>query len=256
MTNQNIRETKEQRLLGVSFILARETQNGLSVLTMQDSPKTEVAAGFYRWLLANNPSWSFPGGGRAVTEDGEPETREEALQSELEEEMGLLLSFSLLQQGEVQKVPFLVGQKKNELIHQIGVTSVLYWFDSLGQPEQKYIDDKNAEGFLNWILLEELYSQFLEKSVSKSASIESRPHLFTTAYLWYLDLVQKYSTEAVTVEMNTLNRKTRAFLVHQSQQLDIPIQNGAFDTLGNALKAEQLNEKDANFLYDTKQVVR
>ena len=251
--NQKLRESHEQRLLGASFVLARKTfSKGVQVLLMQDTAKIEVSAGFTRWLKASSPAWSYPGGGRSVNNDGIQETRSQTLQSELKEEINLLLSLSFLDTGEVQKVPFLVGQMKKDLIHQIGVTSALYWFDELGQSERRFIEENERKGFLWWNELEQIVCGY-QASLSiqeRISELQFRPHLYTTSFLWYLDLVQKLSPDEIREKINVLNRYTRQFLLKEAENLNISIQNGAFKENGDIILPHELNESDANFLYD------
>jgi hypothetical protein len=253
--SQKHRESKERRLFGASFVLARETlQSGFQVMVMRDTPKREVSAGFNRWVNSKQPAWSYPGGGRANNQ-GFPETRSETLQNELYEEMSLLLPLSFLDTGKVQKIPFLVGQYSNGTIHQIGVTSALYWFDSLPQEDKKFIEDSELKKQVIWLDLEKItiVFQHLRKLKEIFPKSQVRPQLYTTSFLWYLDLVLKLSFEEINDITNKLNKLSRQFLVEESDSLDILITNGAFSENGDVLLPELLSSDDRDFLYGSTQ---
>jgi 8-oxo-dGTP pyrophosphatase MutT (NUDIX family) len=254
--SHNHREIGEQRILAASTVIARKSRGGgIKFLLLAEIPKIEVTAGFNRWRNSKENSWSFPGGGRSVNENGYSETLQETLKNETSEEMRLDLSLAFLNTGIVQAVPFIVGQKSDNSINQIGVTSALYWFDKLNLDEKTTINNREEEKIVKWFNLKYLVELYVyaNKNQSKIDSLGFRPHAFTTAFLWHLNLVQNESIENVRFIVNTLNKFTRQFLTSESRQLNIPIKNGAFSDSGEVLLPNELNLADANFLYGQKE---
>lgn len=246
----NSREVKEQRIFGASFVCARTSRDGTSLLLVADSPKKEVSAGLAKWVIADQPALCYPGGGRSVNQDGTPETREETLQIELQEETALALSIAALASGLVQKFPFVVAQEKSGKINQIAVTTVLYWFDAFGLPEQKFITDMCARGKAEWLTMQNLLSIWSKFVHSDSNKTIFRPQVLTTAYLWSLDLLSQWSDEAILLETNKLNIQTAAFIKSESRKSGLTLQNGGFRADGSVLLPSELNSCDAMFLYN------
>lgn len=252
----------EQRLLGVLFVCAKKTdRDGVRVMLTCDTAKQEVPAGLTSWIVANPPAFSFPGGGREFVQNENsgkllaPETREQTLQNEVNEEMGLLLSLEFLRTGELQKYPFLVGQKK-DIIHQIGATTALYWFDCLENSQQKYLNSLQKQGKVVWLKLLDLvinwhFLQISQNLHEEQSSLIIRPHTYIAAFMWYIQFFANWSDEAIYKEVNKLNMKTRKFLESESIKLGVPIQNGAFHEDGKVLLPSDLDPGSADFLYST-----
>ncbi|MBP7700865.1 hypothetical protein KA111_02265 [Candidatus Woesebacteria bacterium] len=248
----NTRDENEQRLMGASFVLSRETKKrGIEVLSVHDNSKNEVSAGFIQWIKAVEPAWSFPGGGRSFDANGKLETRSATIQNELEEEINLSLSLELLDSGKVQRYPFLVGQRSKNNINQIGVTSALYWLDQLDLHQETFLSKMEEQGLAKWQKLELLKDEWMSLQAKQNVieSLSSRPHLYTTSYLWFLDLVEKWTNDAILLETNRLNRITHVFIEDESKKLGLSIKNGSFDNSGNILLPKDLSQEDAEFLY-------
>lgn len=263
---QQIREATEQRQFGAMFVCMRETKFGKytpqkQVLFITDTAKTEISAGFFHWFRLQHLKTpavitSFPAGGRAMSSEGVPETRIETIQNELLEELGVLLSLQTLAQGVVQQHPFIVAQLKNEqekdsrVIHQFGVTSMLYHLDQLSLQDQQNISRKVVSGDAFWVSLQKLEACFNHlRTCGVLRELGIRPQAYTAAHLWWLQEVSQWSSEAIIADITIHNQQTHDFIRRQANTRQIPIKNGAFSDDGVALAPRELSSADAAFLY-------
>lgn len=261
MTNTH-QNQKEAQVLRASAVIVKGSQaeGGTQVLLVQDQHKTEVSAGFKKWHSTNGLGLAFPGATRGTFESGKLQTRAEVLRTGLHRELGLVVSLDFLQKGAVQQYPFLIGRLLPHLIQQIGATSALFYFDELKHGEKKKIDQSVLSGLAHWFSLEEIVRGFraiVERNgrfhhrVAREMTF--RPHVYTTAYLYFIDRIEEWPNEAILREVNKLNMTTQQFITYHSKLRRLPVHGGPFSQKGNITIPYHLGDDDKQFLYNIPQ---
>lgn len=238
----------EKRLFGGMIVI----ENNGRILLVKDEAKTEKSAlvNVQDWWKTNETVYSLPAGGRGVNEWGLEETFLQTASRELREELEnerITLPRRNRHGDKIatQIYPFVVAQKRKDVIHQIGATSRLYSIDSFSKKSRKILENKLADQTAVWVFLKDLYEVF-EDGDTENFRINgerTRPQLFTAAAIWYLDCMEQdlFVQERIIAGNEALISQIK----EDSRQDNLPIKNGAFLENG---KIAKLNKRDREFI--------
>jgi hypothetical protein len=241
---------EDPRLFGAMAVVQKDG----FVLVVQDEAKKEKSAlvNPNDWWYTDRPVVNFPGGGRAQNQFGKQETVLQNLKREFAEEVPgkIVLPYRNRNTGHLikqQSYPFAAAQLKETEVHQIGVTTQLYPFESFSHQSKIEIERLVSEHFAQWVSLKQLYEALRDGS-PESVNFEgkkSRPQLFATASIWYLEQDGRDLKEIEWIVANA-NRELITQVKIDSQKKRIPIKNGSFQDSGRV--STTLNKRDRTFI--------
>ena len=256
-------ETHETRQMGAMGIISRSKTEKFSptakLFLIQDERKRE-AAGAPRWVGEKGEhALSFVAGGRQHMEGKMwPENILDTFLRELNEETGIFIRrYKVASEAVQQQYPFIVGQLNPQKgnIDQVAVTSLHIPFDAVPSSARKGIDNLVRKGLGQWVEVRRLLEVFRLAQQDKYSgkdvvSLESyRPQTPVAAWIWWMSENQHYSYEAVEQEVSAVNAVMHSFIQAESKKLNLKVNNGTFNDVGNVLPLHELQRHERRYLF-------
>jgi ADP-ribose pyrophosphatase YjhB (NUDIX family) len=251
--SQNARETGERRQMGALAVVVKDLQTPQpKILLVQDTSKPEAATGITSWAAGGRKTFSLPGGGRGLNEDGSQETLKQTILNEMDEEVGVRLPDETA--WLIQTLPFVVAQLGKDKINEFAVVSVLIDAKELTLAVSKGIEEKVNSGTARWFDLSalaslyQLITQVGEQDRHLVNAFSIRPQTLVAAYMWHLELCQKNSSEEIHSIIEPKNKALHTVIYQAAAQQNISVNNGTFEPETGAF-SPHLSLADKAFLF-------
>lgn len=246
----------DTRLMGALAIITR--QNFAEILLQSDEAKTEASSllPLHWWSSQEDGALGFPGGGRAENAYGLPETLYQTLLRELIEELRasprarlpVKTSLGVAQQSYPTLAAQIPRDSEERIINQIGVTTVLFPYDTFPRQSRSDIDQAVDEERAIWVSLEALARIGSRHDAVQNTEFgyHLRPQVLTAALLWYASIWQHESDAHQRDRIIAGNAQAHRWIATQAGQMGRTVVNGSI--LPDGTMAPTLSRRDRHFL--------